>query len=104
METITAPRILFFGRNPAIMALVKLHIGASGYHVEGFLDESAVSVRVRAGEADLLILGGGVEDAPRVRFRRLCAETGVTLLEHFGGPGELVLNIRSALTASANGH
>ena len=102
---ITAPRILFFGRNPAIMSLVKLHIGASGHAVEGFLEERAITTRLRAGEVDLLVLGGGVEDGPRERCRRLCADLGVKLLEHFGGPDQLARHIRTALTeVPGSGH
>ena len=104
MET-TAPRILFFGRNPAIMSLVKLHIGANGHVVDGYLEEKAITTRLRAGEVDLLVLGGGVEDGPRERCRRLCADLGVRLLEHYGGPDQLGRHIHSVLTeATKPGH
>lgn len=101
MEVTTVPRIVFFGRNPAIMALVKLHIGAGGHAVEGFLEEAAITTRLRAGEVDLLVLGGGVEDGPRERCRKLCADLGVKLLEHYGGPDQLTRHIRSALVTGA---
>jgi hypothetical protein len=91
--------IVFFGRNPAIMALVERQIRAGGHTSEGLLDEAAVEARLRQGGVSLLVLGGGVEDGPRERCRALCRELNLRLLEHFGGPEALSRNITEALIA-----
>ncbi len=93
----TAP-IIFFGRNPAIMALVKQQISASGHAVEGYLDETELNARLRSGPVALLILGPGVETGPRMNCRALCNELGIRLLEHEGGPDNLSRNVEAALT------
>ena len=89
--------IIFFGRNPAIMALMQQQISALGHTVEGFLDEPEMAARLRARTADLLVLGPGVETEPRMNCRALCTELGIGLLEHEGGPDQLSLSIEVAL-------
>ncbi len=89
--------IVFFGRNPAIMALVKHQISALGHSVEGYLDESELDARVRSGPVSLLVLGAGVEREPRMNCRALCAELGIRLIEHEGGPDNLSRNVEAAL-------
>jgi len=61
--------IVFFGRNPSIMALVKIQMTSSGYPTEGFLEDDALMQRLEAGDVSLLVLGGGVEDGPRDSLR-----------------------------------
>lgn len=89
--------ILFFGRNPAIMALVKQQISSLGHQVEGYLDETEVSARLRSGPVLRLILGTGVEPRARMNCRALTTELGVLLLEHEGGLGTLSRNVAAVL-------
>lgn len=89
--------IVFFGRNPSIMALVKNQMIAAGYTVEGFLEDDHLMKRLAAGGVSLLVLGGGVEDGPRETLRTYCSTNGIKLLEHFGGPDQLLQNVRAAL-------
>jgi hypothetical protein len=93
--------IVFFGRNPAIMALVKSQISSLGHVVEGYLEEAEMQARLRKGPVALLILGPGVETGPRMNCRALCRELGILLLEHEGGPDNLIRNVEAAL---AGGH
>lgn len=89
--------ILFFGRNPAIMALVKQQISSLGHPIEGYLDETELSARLRSGPVQLLILGPGVEPQARLNCRALSTELGVRLLEHEGGLDTLSRNVAAAL-------
>ena len=89
--------IVFFGRNPAIMALVKHQISALGHTVEGYLDEDKMNARLRGGPVALLVLGPGVEQQPRMNCRALCAELGIRLIEHEGGPDNLSRTVEAAL-------
>jgi len=89
--------IVFFGRNPAILALVKHQLSALGYAFEGYLDENEMNARLRGGPVALLVLGSGVETEPRMNARALCSELGIPLLEHEGGPDNLIRNVEAAL-------
>ncbi len=93
----TEAPIVFFGRNPAIMALVKHQIAALGHAVEGYLVESELSERLRGEPVALLVLGAGVEREPRANCHALCKELGIRLLEHEGGPDNLSRNVEAAL-------
>ena len=93
----TKVRIVFFGRNPAIMALMKHQIASLGHEVEAFLEEREMVACLREGAVALLILGPGIETEPRMNCRALCRELGVRLLEHQGGPDDLVRGIHAAL-------
>ena len=93
----TEAPVIFFGRNPAIMALVKHQISSLGLVVEGYLDETALSERLRHGQVALLVLGAGVEREPRANCHALCRELGIRLLEHEGGPDNLMRNVEAAL-------
>ena len=93
----TEAPVIFFGRNPAIMALVKHQISSLGHVVEGYLDETALSERLRGGRVALLVLGAGVEREPRANCHALCRELGIRLLEHQGGPDNLIRNVEAAL-------
>lgn len=88
---------MFFGRNPAIMALVKRHINSAGHQTEGFLEETAVARRLRSGDVALCVIGGGVESPAREQCKALCVELGIPMLEHFGGPDQLLKNIQTLL-------
>ena len=89
--------IVFFGRNPAIMALVKHQITSLGHTVEGYLDESGLDMRLRSGPVSLLVLGAGVELESRMKCRALCKELGIRLYEHEGGQDNLSRNVEAAL-------
>ena len=93
----TEAPVIFFGRNPAIMALVKHQISSLGHVVEGYLDETALRERLRGGRVALLVLGAGVEREPRANCHALCRELGIRLLEHQGGPDNLIRNVEAAL-------
>lgn len=92
-----ADRIVFFGRNPSIMALVKYQLASAGMLAEGFLDDEALVARLDKGDVSLLILGGGVEEEARADLRIRCRAQGIKLLEHFGGPDQLLVDVRAAL-------
>jgi hypothetical protein len=89
--------ILFFGRNPSIMALVRNQLTGFGYPAEGILEDDALMARLAQGKVALLVIGGGIEDGPRLKLRDHCAAHGIRVLEHFGGPDQLVDNVRRAL-------
>lgn len=91
------PRILFFGRNAAMMTLVDLELSAAGLNAKGFEDEKALLAEIDKGEIRLLVIGGGVEEGPRGRLKAYCADRKVQVLEHFGGASSLVDNITKAL-------
>ena len=89
--------VVFFGRNPAILALVKHQISALGHPVEGYLDEADLMIRLRGAPVALLVLGPGVETEPRMNCRALCGKLGIRLIEHEGGPDKLSRNVEAAL-------
>lgn len=89
--------IVYFGRNPSIMALVHHQLRSAGHVAEGFMEDAPLMARLENGPTALLILGGGVEDTPREELRALCAARGIRLLEHYGGPDQLIENVRAAL-------
>lgn len=89
--------ILYFGRNPSIMSLVKNQLNGSGLVSEGFLADDELMARLAQGNVALLVIGGGIEDGPRLRLRDHCASAGIRVLEHFGGPDQLVENVHKAL-------
>ena len=89
--------IVFFGRNPSIMALVRNQLAGAGYASEGFMDDGALLSRLEHPDVTLLVLGGGIEDGPRLKLRDICQRRGIRLLEHYGGPDQLVENVRRAL-------
>lgn len=90
-------RVLFFGRNAAMMALVDQHLKAAGINAIGHMDEAALLADLAKGDARLLVIGGGVEDEARTRLREACGRHNTLILEHFGGPGRLAEDIGSAL-------
>lgn len=90
-------QVYFFGRNPAMMALVDQQLKAAGIDAKGYLEEEALVADLASGDAKMLVIGGGVEDAPRARLREACEQHKVLVLEHFGGPGPLVEQIGSVL-------
>ncbi|MBK8341105.1 MAG: hypothetical protein IPK99_14400 [Flavobacteriales bacterium] len=89
--------VVFLGRNASIMALVKHQLTSVGCSAEGFMRDEELMLRLERGGVTLLILGTGVEDGPRKKFRAYCAEKGIPLLEHSGGPDQLLENVRVAL-------
>jgi hypothetical protein len=97
LRAMPARPIYFFGRNASMMALVGQQLKAAGLNAHGFMDEAQLVAELEKGEARLLVIGGGVEDAPRERMRAYCAKHNVLMLEHFGGPAALVENIGTVL-------
>lgn len=89
--------IVYFGRNPSIMALVHHQLRSAGHAAEGFMEDDQLRARLDGGPTALLIVGGGVEEGPRQALRDLCAARGIRLLEHYGGPDQLIENVRAAL-------
>jgi hypothetical protein len=90
-------RILYFGRNAAMMSLVGQQLSAAGMRAEGYMDEAILELELAKGDTKLLVIGGGVEDGPRARLKGLCAKQGILVLEHSEGPGSLPGNITNAL-------
>lgn len=90
-------QVYFFGRNAAMMALVGQQLRAAGIRSTGYMDEAVLLADLAKGDAKLLVIGGGVEDEARTRLRVACARHNVLVLEHFGGPGQLVENIGDVL-------
>jgi len=90
-------RVYFFGRNAAMMALVDQQLKAAGITAVGHMDEAALLADLATGDAKLLVIGGGVEDEARTRLRAACERYNVLVLEHFGGPAQLVANIGGVL-------
>lgn len=97
LRAMPARPIYFFGRNASMMALVGQQLKAAGLNAQGFMDEEQLVAELDKGEVRLLVIGGGVEDAPRTRLRAYCAAHNVLMLEHFGGPAALVENIGTVL-------
>lgn len=91
------PLVLFFGRNPAMMAIVDLQLKAAGIHAQGFMDEHELLAALEAGTTRMLVIGGGVEEEARQRLKAHCQLLGVLVLEHNGGPQHLPGNIAHAL-------
>jgi hypothetical protein len=89
--------IVFFGRNPSIMALVKNQLTGGGFVAEGFLEDAPLLERLAQGNVSLLILGAGIEDGPRLRLRERCTELDLRLLEFYGGPDQLMQSVQNAL-------
>ena len=89
--------IVYFGRNPAMMALVENQLKAAGIAATGYLDEEALMAVLAKGEVRLLVMGGGVEDGPRWRLKAYCQEHGILVLEHYQGPGSLPDSIGQVL-------
>lgn len=93
----SAHPIYFFGRNAAMMALVGQQLKAAGLNAQGFMDEDQLIAELDKGTARMLVIGGGVEEAPRMRLREHCATLNILVLEHHGGPGQLVEHIGQVL-------
>ncbi|MCB0790275.1 MAG: hypothetical protein H6595_03985 [Flavobacteriales bacterium] len=94
----TRPSVLFFGRNPSMMAIVDLQLKEAGITATGYMDEAELKQAIENGEATMLVIGGGVEKEPRERMKALCAEKNVLVLEHWGGPQNLPENINEAFS------
>ncbi len=92
-----ASRILYFGRNAAMMALVGQQLKAAGMDAHGFGDEALLMTELAKGDVRLLVLGAGVEDEPRERLRAICAAGGILFHEHFEGPTALVERVTRLL-------
>jgi len=80
-----------------MMALIDKELSAAGFEATGFLEEELLLAELRKGEVKLLIIGGGVEDEPRERLRKICAGSGIKVHEHFAGPTALVDSVKNAL-------
>jgi len=91
------PVILFFGRNPAMMSIVDLQLKAAGIVATGYMDEDALVKAMDASPVHMLVIGGGVEEAPRARSKAICEARGILVLEHSGGPQHLPGNIKEAI-------
>ncbi len=81
-----------------MMALVDQQLKAAGLKAQGFMDEQLLMAELALGQARLLVIGGGVEEEPRARLRKFCMDNNVLMLEHFGGPAQLVENIGTVLS------
>ncbi|HOY30122.1 MAG TPA: hypothetical protein PLR96_14190 [Flavobacteriales bacterium] len=90
-------RVYFFGRNAAMMALVDQQLKAVGINAVGHMDEEVLLSDLAKGDAKLLVIGGGVEDEARQRLRAASQRLNLLVLEHFGGPAQLVDNISGVL-------
>lgn len=90
-------RILYFGRNAAMMTLVGQQLKAAGMEAEGYMDEAQLETELAKGDTKLLVIGGGVEDTARERLKDICGRQGILVLEHSAGPGTLPGNIANAL-------
>ncbi len=84
-----------------MMALVDGQLRVAGIEARGFMDEALLITELEKGKARLLVMGGGVEDAPRERLKDYCSQRNILVLEHFGGPASLPGNITNALDRSA---
>ncbi len=80
-----------------MMALVGHQLAVAGLDAEGFMDEQLLEDRLTKGDTKLLVIGGGVEDEPRERLKRICDAHGILVLEHSGGPQSLPGSITEAL-------
>ena len=80
-----------------MMRIVDLQLKAAGVVAQGFMDEEELKAALDKGDARLLVIGGGVEDAPRARMKAYCAEKGILVLEHSAGPASLPGHIAQAL-------
>lgn len=90
-------RVFYFGRNDSMMALVGQQLKASGLDAVGFRDEKLLEAQLAKGEARLLVIGAGVEEAPRIRLKAVCAQHGIAVHENSGGPGALMEHVSRLL-------
>lgn len=81
-----------------MMALIDKELSAAGIAATGFLEEELLVTELRKGQVDLLIIGGGVEDEPRVRLLKICSDAGIKVHQHFAGPTALVDSVTNALS------
>lgn len=93
----TGSRILYFGRNASMMALVGHQLTAAGMDAQGFQEEAPLASELVKGGVRLLILGAGVEDEPRERLRAICVGQGILFHEHFEGPTALLDHVTRLL-------
>lgn len=90
-------RVYFFGRNAAMMTLVDQQLKAAGINAVDHMDEEALLADLAQGDAKLLVIGGGVEEEARLRLRDASRRLGLLVLEHHGGPAQLVDQIGGVL-------
>jgi len=81
-----------------MMSIVDLQLRATGITAQGFIRESELMAELSKGLTKMLVIGGGVEDEPRVRLKAWCTANNVLILEHSGGPQSLPEEIEDALT------
>ncbi len=89
--------VFYFGRNDSMMALVGQQLKAAGLDAIGFRDEKVLEDELAKGEARLLVIGAGVEEAPRVRLKTFCAQHGILVHENSGGPGAMMEHVAKLL-------
>lgn len=89
--------MFYFGRNDSMMALVGQQLKAAGLDAIGFRDEKVLEDELAKGEARLLVIGAGVEEAPRVRLKTFCAQHGILVHENSGGPGAMMEHVAKLL-------
>lgn len=89
--------VFYFGRNDSMMALVGQQLKAAGLDAIGFRDEKVLEDELAKGEARLLVIGAGVEEAPRARLKAYCAARGILVHENSGGPGAMMEHVAKLL-------
>ena len=96
-EEFRKKRVLVVGRSAEIMRRVVALLTGAGYEPIGHLEDAGALAAL--GDADVLVIGGGVEEPSRSRLRTAfrAARPGLPVIEHVGGPQGLLAHLAAAL-------
>jgi hypothetical protein len=76
------------GRHPPTLETAMTTVARLGHAAKGALDDDEAVAWMRDGAIEVLVIGGGVEQASRRTLLEACAAHGVRPVEVFG-PGSL---------------
>lgn len=97
-------QILVIGRNEQILATVERLINKNPeWHAIACLTDEAALEACNKQPFDLVLIGGGIEEAEDIRLREKISERqpGVKIIQHYGGgSGLLATEINMALSKS----
>ncbi|MEM1217511.1 MAG: hypothetical protein AAGH79_01290 [Bacteroidota bacterium] len=88
-------RILYFGKNPAILPVILRLINArEDWEGEGSIDLEKIKSRLNEESFNLLLLGGGLRATEESHLRDWCKAKypKMPIIQHYGGGSGLLYN------------
>jgi len=93
----SSTRILVYGPDAQQLDTVLTELHTHGFIAVGVNDGIAVLDQLNRTSWDLLLIEGEVDEMPRTILKHHLERSRIKVLEHQGGPGDLVANIGQAI-------